>query len=174
MRNPEVEIRRIDSSRLPTIRKAVLWPSIPIESQLQTFDHADTTTHYGTFLPHLENPVGCLTLTKEKLKTDLPPGFSNIEGLAHYQVHKFAVYKEYQGKGVGSTLFRHVLREVRGMGDRKVLLHLDARVEQRGWYERFGLRVLDEDVFVKTGPTGNGPAIEYIRLGIVLDTSNAS
>ena len=162
-----VEVRRIEASLLPPIRHAVLWPSVAIESQLQPFDSAETTIHYGAFVPEHEKPIGCLTLTKENYKNDLPPNIAEtIRG--QYQVHKFAVLQEYQGKRVGSVLFRHVLEHLQGLESKPILLHLDARVEQKGWYERFGLQVLDVEVFVKKGPTGNGPAVEYIRLGIVM------
>jgi GNAT superfamily N-acetyltransferase len=162
-----VEVRRIDASLLPPIRHAVLWPSVAIESQLQSFDSAETTIHYGAFIPENENPIGCLTLTKEEYKKDLPPAISEtIQG--QYQVHKFAVLQKYQGKGIGSVLFRHVLAHLQQLEGKPILLHFDARVEQKGWYERFGMQVLDGEVFIKKGPTGNGPAVEYIRLGIVL------
>jgi GNAT superfamily N-acetyltransferase len=162
-----VEVRRIDASLLPPIRHAVLWPSVAINSQLQPFDSAETTIHYGAFIPENENPIGCLTLTKEDYKKELPSAIADkIQG--QYQVHKFAVLQEYQGKGIGSVLFRHVLEHLQQLERKPILLHLDARVEQRGWYERFGLQVLDGEVFSKKGPTGNGPPVEYIRLGIVL------
>jgi GNAT superfamily N-acetyltransferase len=162
-----VQVRRIEANLLPPIRHAVLWPSVAIETQLQPFDSAETTIHYGAFIPEDENPIGCLTLTREDYKKDLPPAISEtIQG--QYQVHKFAVLQEYQGRGIGSALFHHVLEHLQQLGGKPILLHLDARVEQRGWYERFGLQVLDEKVFIKKGPTGNGPAVEYIRLGIVI------
>jgi GNAT superfamily N-acetyltransferase len=165
-----VEVRRIDASLLPPMRHAVLWPSVPLDSQLLQFDHAKTTIHYGAFLPGDAEPVGCLTLTKEDFKKGLPATIAGLGLEGQYQVHKFAVLQERQGKGIGSVLFRQVLQELREGTEGRVLLHLDARVEQRGWYERFGLQVLDEEIFVKTGPTGNGPAVEYIRLGIVLSS----
>jgi len=162
-----VKVRRIDASLLPPIRQAVLWPSVAIESQLQQFDSAETTIHYGAFLPEANKPIGCLTLTKEDYKKDLPSNTAEtIRG--QNQVHKFAVLQEYQGKGIGSVLFRHVLEHLQQLEAKPILLHLDARVEQKGWYERFGLQVLDGEVFSKKGPTGNGPPVEYIRLGIVL------
>lgn len=165
---PMVEVRRIDAAVLPPIRHAVLWPSVPLQSQLQTFDHAPTTIHYGAFLPEYENPVGCLSVTVEDYKKRLPDPISDMKLSGQYQVHKFAIVQEHQGKRIGSALFRHVLEQLRIDLKGPILLHLDARVEQKGWYERFGLQVLDEEVFVKTGPTGNGPAVEYIRLGIVI------
>jgi GNAT superfamily N-acetyltransferase len=165
-----VEIRRIDPGLLSPIRHAVLWPSVAIERQLQPFDHADTTNHYGVFLSSTDfEPVGCLSLTKEDYKKTLPTAIVGSGLRGQYQVHKFAVYKEHQGKGLGSVLFRHVLEELRSKTEGPLLLHLDARVEQRGWYERFGLQVLDDEVFIKTGPTGTGPPVEYIRLGIVIN-----
>ena len=165
-----VKIRPIDADLLPPVRHAVLWPSVPLESQLLPFDHVTTTIHYGAFLPyHSSRPVGCLTLTEEAYKKDLAPSVAAISPKNQYQVHKFAVYKEYQGQRIGSNLFRHTLAELRRQHDVPVLLHLDARLEQKGWYERFGLQALDDEVFIKNGPTGKGPAVEYIRLGIVLD-----
>lgn len=108
-------------------------------------------------------------MTEEAYKKDLPPSVAAISPRNQFQVHKFAVYKEYQGQSVGSNLFRHTLAELGRQHDVPVLLHLDARLEQKGWYERFGLRALGDEVFIKNGPRGNGPAVEYIRLGIVLE-----
>jgi GNAT superfamily N-acetyltransferase len=163
-----VEVRRIDASLLPPIRHAVLWPSVAIDSQLQPFDSAETTIHYGAFLPEHEKPIGCLTLTKEDYKKELPPAIAELNLQGQYQVHKFAILQEYQGKGIGSVLFRHTMGHLQQLEGKPILLHLDARVEQKGWYERFGLQVLDEEMFIKKGPTGDGPAVEYIRLGIVI------
>jgi GNAT superfamily N-acetyltransferase len=168
MRPSMVEVRRVDASLLPPIRHAVLWPSVAIESQLQPFDSAETTIHYGAFIPENENPIGCLTLTKEDYKKDFPSAIAELDLQGQYQVHKFALLQKYQGQGIGSVLFRHVLEHLQQLGAKPILLHLDARVEQKGWYERFGLQVLDGEVFIKKGPTGNGPAVEYIRLGIVV------
>jgi GNAT superfamily N-acetyltransferase len=170
MSDPSVTIRRIDAALLPPVRHAVLWPSVALETQLLPFDHAETTIHYGAFLSAASaEPIACLTLTKEHYKKDLPPSIADMALISQYQVHKFAVYQEHQGNGVGSAIFRHVLNELqRSEGDLPLLVHLDARLEQRGWYERFGLQVLDSEVFIKTGPTGDGPPVKYIRLGIVI------
>jgi len=162
-----VEVRRIDASLLPPIRHAVLWPSVAIESQLQPFDHADATIHFGAFVPKNERPIGCITLTKEDFQKHLPPAIAG-KIQEQYQIHKFAVLQEYQRLGVGSVIIRHVLEHLQQLEAKPILLHLDARVEQKGWYERSGLQVLDEEKFIKRGPTGNGPPVEYIRLGIML------
>lgn len=130
MRPSKVEVRRIDPSLLPPIRHAVLWPSVAIESQLQPFDHADTTIHYGAFVPENEVPIGCITLTKEEYKKQLPPAIAG-KIQAQYQVHKFAVLQEYQSRGIGSVLFRHVLEHLQQLEAQPILLHLDARVEQK-------------------------------------------
>lgn len=176
MPSPAIDVRLISSAQLPPIRHAVLWPSVPLGSQLQAFDSAPTTVHYGAFLRDPEfsttGPIGCLTLTEELCKASLTDFITSHNPNVQLQIHKFAVYPEYQGRGIGSTLFRHVLAEVSRHYVGPVLLHLDARVEQRGWYERMGLRVLNEDKFVKRGPTGDGPAVEYIRLGTILNATS--
>lgn len=164
----DVGVREIQADLLRHIRYAVLWPSVPLEHQLLPFDTAATTSHYGAFLNSDLDPVGCLTLTEENCKAALPDWVTVRSPKVQVQVHKFAVYSEYQGKGIGSALFRHVLSEVKKRYKGPVLLHLDARVEQRGWYGRMGLVEVDGEKFIKNGPTGNGPSVEYIRLGIVL------
>jgi GNAT superfamily N-acetyltransferase len=98
----------------------------------------------------------------------MPHSIAELNLQGQYQVHKFAILQEYQGKGIGSVLFRHTMGHLQQLEGKPILLHLDARVEQKGWYERFGLQVLDEEMFIKKGPTGDGPAVEYIRLGIVI------
>jgi ribosomal protein S18 acetylase RimI-like enzyme len=173
MPSSAVYVRAIEAALVAPIRHVVLWPSIPLESQLLPFDTAPSTAHYGAFLRDPEtstpNPIGCLTVTEELCKATLPELVTRQHPKVQVQIHKFAVYSEFQGKGIGSALFRHVLAEVSQRYEGPVLLHLDARVEQKGWYERMGLKVPDEEVFIKRGPTGDGPAVEYIRLGILLN-----
>lgn len=184
-----IEIRRIPASFTIPLRHRVLWPSLAPESQLLPYDHLDSTIQLGGFISssndpalsassHLEAhylpaaeqlPVAILTLTVEQISPAVH--LSPEQSLAgrQIQLHKFAVLPELQGQGVGRQMYKAAERlleaESHGTG---TLLHFDARKNQRETYLAFGAELLDETVFVKRGPTGDGPEIEHVRMGKLL------
>lgn len=169
-----------------SIRHTVLWPSIPIQDQLLPFDTLSSTVHYGAFSAGRPNePVACLTITLERyahpdrlpadiisaLETQTFPAKSHSPQPppAQYQLHKFAVLPEYQGKGFGKALLHTAIQElvlkVREQGVRVFLFHFDARSSQMDMYKHLGFRVLDDERFMKYGSTDKGPGVEYVRMG---------
>lgn len=189
----EYTIRPVPPAALRQLRHEVLWPSIPIEAQLAEYDHAPGALHLGLFLPPSQLrelgipaaydslPVGIVTLVPTPYRSDvpLPPALlsalSNTDGTdvdAEWsgepatQLRKFALHPALQGRGLGRVMFDAAVGHLKQ--DRPQLLHLDARTEQTGFYERLGLAVLDPKVFTKVGPNGDGPAIPHLRMGCVI------
>jgi GNAT superfamily N-acetyltransferase len=170
----------------------VLWPSIDPDHQLLPYDHLTTTLHFGAFLitscippaslsSTVDNaylvtsegqlPVGVLTVTLEPFARpeSLPP--SCVAANVSRQLHKFAVHPDLQGYAIGRQLLEHVISHLTltaGEHMDAVLFHFDARANQRGFYEKLGMQLLDPEVFVKRGPTGNGPPVEHVRMGKLL------
>jgi GNAT superfamily N-acetyltransferase len=182
-----ITIRRITHQETAPLRHAVLWPTVPLDKQLQAFDEIDTTRHYGAFLSNTitdideryhpaehQHPIGCLTLVHIPpfCARPIPEGILNGPVPTHHvQLRKFAVIQPSQGKGVGRALFRYVLGEIHDIGldkeEESTWLHLDSRSRQAGFYEALGMSVLGEG-FIKYGPTGDGPGVEYVRMGMVV------
>lgn len=186
-----ITIRPIAPEQTAPLRHAVLWPTVDPNRQLLPYDHLPTTHHFGAFvlstpsdlhlpqeyLPALsdQQPVGVLTVTLEPYvhPQRLPPSYRPAVG---HQLHKFGVLQSLQGQGVGRRLLSHLVdyltTEISGRGEDKdvepVLLHFDARANQRGFYERLGMEMLDPEIFIKRGPTGDGPPAEYVRMGKLL------
>ena len=71
---------------------------------------------------------------------------------------KFATEPGEQGRGIGSALLRHIMKEAAGRGARR--LWCDARQEKAGFYQKFGFS-LDGSPFYK------GP-IPYVRMSCAL------
>lgn len=164
----------------------MLWPAVPLEEQVQPYDHLPSTIHLGAFLDDSDDiddtlpeacrpgaayqaPVGVMTITEESYRNTaaLPPDLQD-PALSHRQLHKFGVLQQLQGRGVGSALLQYAMKAFRGTQRERVLLHLDARANQEGWYARFGIQRLEEGTFTKYGPTGKGPGVEYVHMGIIL------
>ncbi|GFZ49681.1 hypothetical protein JCM24511_07083 [Saitozyma sp. JCM 24511] len=190
-RSLSITIRPIAPEQTAPLRHAVLWPTVDPNRQLLPYDHLPTTHHFGAFvlstpsnlhlpqeyLPSLpdQQPVGVLTLTLEPYAHPqrLPPSYRPAVG---HQLHKFGVLQSLQGQGVGRRLLSHLVdyltAETSARGEDKpvepVLLHFDARANQRGFYERLGMEMLDPEIFIKRGPTGDGPPAEYVRMGKLL------
>lgn len=185
-----ITIRPIEPEQTAPLRHAVLWPTVDPKRQLLPYDHLPTTLHFGAFILstpsdiHLppeylpasasQQPVGVLTVTLEPYAHPerLPPSYRPAVGR---QLHKFGVLQSLQGQGVGRQLLFHLVdhltSEIRARGEEQpepVLLHFDARANQRGFYERLGMEMLDPEIFVKRGPTGDAPPAEYVRMGKLL------
>lgn len=183
--------RKIEAKETYPIRRTALWPSVPLDKQSQPYDNLATTSHFGAFLPHhthysdaglsewlstgpMEDEpspryIAVLSITTEPYPdpAGLPPDM-RLPPAQHRQLHKFGVAQDLQGQHIGSALLRYAMEQTRRESDEPILLHLDARAKQEGWYARFGIKRLREGTFLKYGPTGNGPGVEYVRMGILL------
>ena len=186
----KLSIRSILAEDTASIRHQVLWPSIPIELQLLPFDSLSTTRHCGAFQTtqtdagSADTPgklVACLTVTLESYERPdrLPPSIrqglysESPDQAPQYQLHKFAVLPDCQGRGIGKALLYSALQslivQVRQDGGRAFLFHFDARTTQLDMYRHLGFEVLDEERFMKYGSTGKEPGVEYVRMGRVVD-----
>lgn len=183
-------IRPIPASSTHALRHRVLWPSVALEVQAQPYDVAEGTVHLGAFTSPASSsapqpdesgaePCGVLTLVIAPCPCALPAALqpSASSPPLQVQLRKFAVAPEMQGRGVGGAMLVAAVDEVRRIRDSAAgrtqdpppaLLHLDARREQAGFYERRGFCVLDPEVFVKKGPGGGGPDVEYVRMGRIV------
>ncbi|RSH76698.1 uncharacterized protein EHS24_005446 [Apiotrichum porosum] len=185
----QVVIRPIPATSTSLLRHTVLWPSIPLAAQLLPYDHEPTTAHLGAFLPvppanfglhDVPNdyspgaldpqPVGCLTVVFEEYLGALPNDIKARGPIRQQvQLHKFAVLQQLQGQRIGRRLIERALADLASLDAGRILFHFDARLDQIGFYERLGMRILDPRVFIKYGPTGDGPPIEHIRMGKIID-----
>lgn len=100
--------------------------------------------------------------------TDDPPATAEPTPTPATQLRKFALHPALRGRGLGRALFDAAVRLLEQQHHGPHLLHLDARTAQTGFYERLGCTVLDDDVFTKVGPNGDGPAIPHVRMGTVV------
>lgn len=185
----EYDIRPVDPDQLKLLRHEVLWPSIPFGEQLADYDYALGALHLGLFLPpsqlrslsissaYDELPVGVVTLVPTPYTPPLPSSLSSTlpdyTGEPATQLRKFALHPNLQGRGLGRIMFDACVSALQAKDKQdgregKRLLHLDARTNQVGFYERLGLAVLDEKVFTKVGPNGDGPSIPHLRMGIAI------
>lgn len=165
---PSVTIRPIAPSETHALRHAVLWPSVPLDAQAQPFDVVEGTVHLGAFGSASDSePIGTLTLVVAPYagpSTSIPsPSLTTLFPSRQVQLRKFAVSPAQQGNGIGSTMLAAAVAHV--SSTEPTLLHLDARREQVPFYAKRRFVVLDEEVFVKMGPGGKGPGVEYVRMG---------
>lgn len=186
MSTVKVNIRPIPASATVLLRHTVSWPSLPLSEQLQPYDHSSGTLHLGAFLPSPpaelglsdipdvysptsrdQQPVGCLTVAFEPYEGRRP-----LEGLRpnaqEMALHRFQVLTQLHGRGIGRLLVENLISRLRAPGVH-VLLHFDTRLSQVPFYERLGVRVLDEEKFVKKGRGEDGEAPELIRMGFLIE-----
>ena len=114
----ELTIRPIKAADTYALRHQVLWPQ---ESMAYIkLNNDDTGFHYGAY--HNAKLVSVISLF--------------IDGnVARFR--KFATRPDCQGQGVGSQLLRHVIREARAQGARR--LWCDARAVNENFYRAFKL-----------------------------------
>ncbi|WVQ78983.1 hypothetical protein IAT38_001075 [Cryptococcus sp. DSM 104549] len=191
-----LSIHPISGPQTAPLRHLVLWPSIDLENQLDpAYDFDEHTIHLGAYLtstiPGVElekqylpggggeedapaqEAIGILTLAVQPYSTSatLPPPLSHPipSSTTQVQLHKFATHPALRGLGIGRLMLARaleLLKEKYGAGN--VLFHLDARANQKVFYTRCGMQVLDEREFEKRGTTGKGPAVIHIRMGALI------
>jgi len=119
---PACLIREITARDVLEIREEVLWPGRP-EKCLVDGDNDLGTIHLGGFIVDTGELVGVVSL------------YFNAENWST-QFRKFAVRKEYQGKGIGSQILDAVKRYASRTGCKTLWAH--AREHQEGFYARRG------------------------------------
>lgn len=113
-----MNIKKIPYQSTWPIRQEVMWPDKPIEFVKIAQD--EQGLHYGLFI--------------EDQLVSIISAFINGDTA---QFRKFATLQTAQGKGYGSHLLSHLLKELSSMSIKKVWCN--ARIDKAGYYERFGL-----------------------------------
>jgi len=122
-------IEKISAEETIDIRHRVLWPNKPKQHCLVEGD--DEASHFGIFSDY-----------------DLVGVASVYECDGAIRLRKLAVEKQYQGRGLGTALFKHALYQARFSGASE--FWFDARENAVSFYEKFGLRI-DGNRFYKSG-----------------------
>ena len=112
------------------IRHRVMWPEKKMDYIKLVNDVSGK--HYGLFAGNKLVSVVSLFIVGDKA-----------------QFRKFATLEEEQGKGFGSALLQHVIKEVSKEHDRK-MLWCNARKDKTYFYESFGMRKTNKQ-FTKGG-----------------------
>lgn len=73
----------------------------------------------------------------------ITPGFTLIDGKIAYILNIYTL-REWRGKGVGKTVFNHILQEAISRGYKRISLH--ATNEGRPVYEKFGFRLTSDEM----------------------------
>lgn len=134
-----MDIRPIPAARTYDLRHRVLWPDKPAAYVELPEDAAGL--HFGAF--EGEQLLSVVSLF--------------VDG-AVARFRKFATEPGEQGRGIGSALLRHIMKEAAGRGARR--LWCDARQEKAGFYQKFGFHV-------EGTPFYKGP-IPYVRMSCAL------
>lgn len=109
------------------IRQKVLWPNKYMDfCKVEGDEIAD---HYGVYVDDLLVCVASIYITKNRAR-----------------LRKFAILKEFQGKGIGTKLIHHILEKLK-IEDIEYFW-CDARKDAIGFYEKFEMKKIG-DIFFK-------------------------
>ena len=123
-----IKVKSISHEETLPIRHVVLWPSKPIDYVRVKNDEAGY--HYGVYV-------------EEKLVSVISVFITDNEA----QFRKFATLVEEQGKGYGSKLFQHMLKELEEMDIKRVWCN--ARSNANGFYKHYGFKNAADTVFYR-------------------------
>ncbi len=122
-------IRQIEAFETWPIRHVVMWPDKPINYVQLKNDMFGK--HFGLFVD--DKIVSVVSL---------------FGGSKEIQFRKFATLKEYQGRGYGTVLLKHIIEIAKKEGYQK--LWCNARVNKTAFYEKFHFKQTNKQ-FVKGG-----------------------
>ncbi|KAL1748339.1 hypothetical protein HDZ31DRAFT_29808 [Schizophyllum fasciatum] len=143
-----VVIREIQVEETLPLRHAVLWPDLPVSATRLPDD--DIGWHFGAFSPSTLAPIAVISIFQEPLPIDKT-------GSKAVRFRKFACRQDFQGRGIGTALLRHVFWVAAAeMGAHAVWC--DARTSSQEWYQKRGMHPFGE-------PFNKGP-VEYVRMSI--------
>lgn len=134
-----MDIRIITLDEALPVRHRVLWPNKPLS--FCTVEGDESSIHYGVYL---HNVLVCVAST-----------FINYRVA---RLRKFATLEEFQGRGVGTQLIRHIVGEITRANVET--FWCDARTTAVGFYEKFGMEV-QGDEFIRSG-------ISYYKMEVSL------
>lgn len=100
------------------VRHRVLWPNKP--PSFCKVEGDETATHYGAYVDGELVSVASIYIEGHRAR-----------------LRKFATLPSYQGKGIGTKIISHLLRELKEAGIE--YFWCDARTSAVGFYQRFGL-----------------------------------
>ncbi len=123
-----IKIKRISHEETLSVRHLVLWPNKSIDYVRVKND--ESGVHYGLFVDN-------------KLVTVISVFIIDNEA----QFRKFATLVEEQGKGYGSKLFQHMLKELEGMDIERVWCN--ARSNANAFYKHYGFKNAVDTVFYR-------------------------
>ena len=111
-------IRRITAEETLPIRHQVLWPNKTIDECRVEGD--ETGYHFGVFIGQDLVCVASIFIDGERAR-----------------LRKFATIEEYQGKGIGSFVLKHIIDVLQQQS--VCMFWCDARENAMSLYERFGM-----------------------------------
>ncbi|KAI6103502.1 hypothetical protein F5141DRAFT_1130995 [Pisolithus sp. B1] len=129
-----VDVRRIETEDALELRHSVLWPTKPLSYVRLPED--DLGYHFGAFSPRRSKPIAVISLFLEAI----PMTCGASEPAGHpvaVRFRKFACHPNFQGRGIGTKLLRHVMTECTKLG--ATVMWCDARVSTCDWYRRRGM-----------------------------------
>ncbi len=130
-------IRKITAAETFLIRHPVLRHGKPIESCSFVGDDLDSTIHFGLF--ENQNLVGVISLFK--------CANNSFKEENQYQIRGMAVLEEYQKKGFGEALIKHVETYVNK--EIKPIIWFNARKTAVGFYEKLGYVIIGQEFEIK-------------------------
>ncbi len=148
-----MEVIEISTDQTLAIRHKVLWPDKPVEFCIVAGD--EHAKHYGVRLEGKLVSVASLYL--DVMQENESGNFTKTARL-----RKFATLENYQGRGIGSALFKHLLSELQDMNIHS--LWFDARESAIKFYEKFG--------FQTEGKRFYKGHIPYFKMNKILSNKN--
>jgi len=115
----ETAIRKVEKEKAWELRHKVMWPDKDLD--YIKLEDDDLGIHFGLFKENILISVISLFINNE-------------EG----QFRKFATLQQEQGKGYGSMLLDHVIKEARNRGVKRIWCN--ARKNKMNFYKKFGLQ----------------------------------
>lgn len=116
-------IKEISAHETWPIRREVMYPNKTIEAV--RIENDESGIHYGYFV-------------ENQLVSVVSLFFSADEA----QFRKFATLKNYQGRGIGTTMLRHIMEVCKQQNTSR--LWCNARADKERFYTRFGLNACSE------------------------------
>ncbi|CAM3677497.1 GNAT family N-acetyltransferase [Pontibacter korlensis] len=124
-----MQIKEVKAKDIWSLRRGVMWPEKEV-SYVQ-LPEDELGRHYGLYVG--EELVSVVSLFVEGQRA---------------QFRKFATLPQHQGKGCGTSLLKHLIKEAATQGVTR--LWCNARQDKASFYERFGLVKTDQS-FTKGG-----------------------
>lgn len=123
-----MEVKIISASETFPVRIEVLRKGIPLPYEFPG-DFDEKTTHFGLFIDKQLVSVASV----------LQSSHSYFEG-TQFQLRGMATLSEYQGKGIGSVLLKHIIEFVKT--NKAEVLWFNARIKALRFYQKLGFEII--------------------------------